>query len=108
MHIASELQVNRALRRPHEFLDSAVADLYRKLQAQDHDHSLRILDHAESFPAAPLNWMRIPRIFTHRNSATMVGNTPYQPEKSLLQEIKDSTEASVGSAEFWNNERMLD
>lgn len=38
----------------------------------------------------------------------MVGNTPYQPEKSLLQEIKDSTEASVGSAEFWNNERMLD
>lgn len=108
MHIASELQVNRALRRPHEFLDSAVADQYRRLQAQDEDHSLRILDHADSFPAAPLHWMRIPRIFTHRNAATMTGDTPYQPEKCLLREIKDGTEATLGSAVFWSNERMLD
>lgn len=107
-HIASELQVNRALRRPHEFLDSAVFDVYTRLQAQDRDNSLQILDPARSFPAAPLRWMRIRRIFKHRESAHWVGRTPYQPERCLLREIKDGTEATLGSAEFWSNKRMRD
>lgn len=38
----------------------------------------------------------------------MTGDTPYQPEKCLLREIKDGTEATLGSAVFWSNERMLD
>lgn len=42
----------------------------------------------------------------------MVGNTPcntpFQPEKCLLREIKDGTEATLGSAEFWSNEKMRD
>lgn len=107
-HLASELHVNRALRQPHEFLWWPVSDQYRRLQAHNRGHSLRVLDPAESFPAVALDWMQIPLNLMYCNSATIFGGTPYSPPKRLMREIKADTEATLGSARFWSDERMLD
>lgn len=108
-HIASEVQVNRALRQPHEFLYGDVSDQYRKVQAyvQDRGQYLRILDPVGSFSAAAIHWTRIRRSWVHGQFATTVNGTPHWPPRRLLREVKAGTEATFGSAEFWSNERML-
>lgn len=45
-HIASEIQVNRALKAPYDFFGWDAFDLFRQLQTRDTDHNLRLFDPA--------------------------------------------------------------
>lgn len=67
-HIASEMQVNRALRAPHDFLRPEIADHFRQLVIEDCSHALRLLDPVEGLHTAAIEWMKFPNNLIHRGN----------------------------------------
>lgn len=93
MHIASEIQVNRALRAPNEYLLKHHTNEFRRLQSRDHSHELRLLDPAETLHAAATEWSRTQCSLDRR--------------KRLLHQIRDIFKAgSSGVLRYWSNVRM--
>lgn len=85
-HILSETQVNRALRSPHQFLESDVAKHFRRLKIYDNHQFLRVLGptNIASLQAAAREWIAYPSTFRHRNRR---GSGTNRPPKLLLREI---------------------
>lgn len=107
MHIASEIQVNRALKAPHEFLIWNVENMFKQLQMRDLGHQLRLLEPAEGLYATALGWVKT----IHRWAPGLRPGesclSPQGPSKRVLAEIKDIVGAASGGARYWSNVRML-
>lgn len=85
-HIASEIQVNRALRAPHEYLDADVAERFSRLRIRDISHALRVFGprRVVGLQILAREWMEFPRSFTYHSTQ---GPRPRRLPKRLVREI---------------------
>ncbi|KAI7783816.1 hypothetical protein LA080_011289 [Diaporthe eres] len=103
-HLSSEIQVNRALKAPHEFLYADTTDDFSQLRAQDwSDDALRILDPAEGLQDEAVEWMRVPYSLTYRGSQGAFGQSPTEAPKYFLRQIRAITTSASGGENFWDN-----
>lgn len=110
-HIASEIQVNRALREPHQYLYPHHADHFRELIIRDPGHNLRVLAPADvaSLHAEALRWLELPYGLIHRGNPGPFGRqfrTPHSTEKICQRQIRAATN-SLYAGKLWNRRRIL-
>lgn len=108
-HITSEIQVNRALRSPHEFLYSDIAHHFSNLRISDRGDNLRVSGPADvgSLQTAAREWMQFPYSLTHRGSPGAYGRSPQRHQKYFLGQIRAISMSGIGSLRFWRNVRMM-
>lgn len=107
-HMASEIQVNRALKAPRELASPANARLFRELAEHDPSRALRVVRPAAGLRDAAAEWMGFPATLVNEpGQGCWADHRRARTPRYLLGEIMDRIEEAGHGAEFWSYETLL-
>lgn len=105
--MASEIQVNRALRAPQEFINPENARHFNSLADHDPFHALRVVRPTESLSGEAVGWMQFPSSLVDKPGQGSWADSNTAMPKFLLREIKALNEEAFPGAKFWGWVRIL-